>query len=629
MPFISNADNFTLGEGTYINVQGNYHVHTHNLTKRREEIEGTSPRSNMVELSRLRGSHSSDEEEDGLLLTDRPNKRRRLEAGAASGLEIIQPKDLQLIRQIGGGPGYLLHAGRNKARAVTVKVFNGGPTVREQLEATVALCGELMHPNILRIEGISSPTSSIHFIAYEDVRWKSAKGPLAAALQNRTRSIRLGFKMVADLSAGLNYLCTQGISLTALRVQNLDVFLDMDDRFLIIINPNSSDEADGNSQPVRSQEDRSWALFNELCHKLLVSANRVLHNEEIDREPVLLPPSSPASQKSDSFSLSSYSQTEQEDAGEDVMAGDPRREYVWRAMDRGNRCLATVSDQMTLNLDIALPVGRLQRLTQTDGRRAHRCRGYIREEVTLAPTIVNSAVVAHDTPRPREICSICHEVVEHLEHFCCVCDDPAPGSRYTIRCNICKYWSHDDCVGNPQTIFTCRTHAYAVSLASDERTVPDPDFNSPLFDKFWILTEEDKEKRRCDSPTPIIRMAICHGFGLPDDATPRMAEQDETNVVKVDVASLASYVDSETTDGDTNGKNMTTALEEILRLESRDPKQPAKDVLVNIGQAMHTKAIIQHTAASGAKSKAPGPPASPPIDMFSLWKRKLLGSSIF
>ncbi|KAJ7833432.1 hypothetical protein B0H14DRAFT_2800709 [Mycena olivaceomarginata] len=125
--------------------------------------------------------------------------RRRLEE--QDGIQIIRSENLKLIQEIGSGPGYFLHAGQNQGRAVIIKVFNRGPTARQRLECTVALSKEVMHPNVLRIEGISSPASLIHFIAYEDVHWKNAEGPLAAALKDDLqRSITLGFKMIAGLS---------------------------------------------------------------------------------------------------------------------------------------------------------------------------------------------------------------------------------------------------------------------------------------------------------------------------------------------------------------------------------------------------------------------------------------------
>jgi hypothetical protein len=45
--------------------------------------------------------------------------------------QIIPTKHLKLTREIGSGPGYFIHAGENKGRAVIVKVFNAGPNVRE------------------------------------------------------------------------------------------------------------------------------------------------------------------------------------------------------------------------------------------------------------------------------------------------------------------------------------------------------------------------------------------------------------------------------------------------------------------------------------------------------------------
>ncbi|KAJ7157099.1 hypothetical protein C8R46DRAFT_419397 [Mycena filopes] len=444
MAFISNAENFTLGDGVYYNVHGSI-IHTHNHiygSKRgREEIEDESGAS-------------------VLPLIEQTHKRRRLEGAvergleAAAGLEIIDQEDLGLINQIGTGPGYLLHAGRNKKRnrAVTVKVFNNGPSTRQQLELEVTLFKGLLHPNIPRLQGISSSTSSPQFIAYEEFRWKQAKGPLATALQSRVRSIELGFKMVADISAGLSYISMQQLNMGPMTVQNFDVFLDVDDRFLILINPRLDETGVPGSQA--PHEDSSWALFNGLCHKLLLSANRILHNEGIDRSPALLPPSStPTLSSSPSLSIgpASASQNEPENTGSTIV--DPRREYVWRAMDRGDQSLATIADEMTANLDTVLE--RLHRLTRTDGQNPHRCAGYVREEITLAPTVVNSALVAHDTPSPLEVCSICHEVVGFQEKFRCICADSGPGLQHTLKCKVCKVWSHSQCVGNVKSDFTC------------------------------------------------------------------------------------------------------------------------------------------------------------------------------
>ncbi|KAJ7435732.1 hypothetical protein FB451DRAFT_250069 [Mycena latifolia] len=216
MSFILNADHFTLGEGVYNNIHGTGNiVHVHNYRKRRHREE----------IGDVPGS---------LSVMEPRRKRRRREEDSEDGIEVIRNKHLKLTLEIGSDPGYFLHAGEAKDRAVIVKVFNAGPTVRQQLESTVDLSKGLMHPNVLRIEGVSSPASMTHFIAYENAYWKTAEGPLAAALKDdSTRSITLGFKMIAGLSAGMNHLNVQGMSLASLGAENFDILLDINDRFLI------------------------------------------------------------------------------------------------------------------------------------------------------------------------------------------------------------------------------------------------------------------------------------------------------------------------------------------------------------------------------------------------------------
>jgi hypothetical protein len=119
--------------------------------------------------------------------------------------------------------------------------------------------------------------------------------------------------------------------------------------------------------------------------------------------------------------LSFGSMAESQNIPQEEVPVPPRREYVWRSMDRGERSLAAVARRITLDLDMNL--SRLHRLTRTNELSPHRCVGYVREEITLATTTVDSAVLAHDTPSPMEICSVCHEVVGHDEAFQCVCGD--------------------------------------------------------------------------------------------------------------------------------------------------------------------------------------------------------------
>jgi hypothetical protein len=124
-------------------------------------------------------------------------------------------------------------------------------------------------------------------------------------------------------------------------------------------------------------------------------------------------PSGPASASASSSSSSS------KNTQEDELGIPPRREYVWRTIDRGQQSLAIVASRIALDIDMNL--SSLRRMTWTDGRSPHRCAGYVREEITLATTTLDSAVVAHDAPSPSELCPICHEVVGPQEKFWCAC----------------------------------------------------------------------------------------------------------------------------------------------------------------------------------------------------------------
>ncbi|KAF7352206.1 Paired amphipathic helix protein pst1 [Mycena venus] len=436
------------------NITGTFNVAVQNTSSHGIVMVGCTTTSNV--MYNVHGTKRRRDIEDGSdlrRLTPPMAKRRRLKED--DGIKIIRRKDLKLIQEIGSGPGYVFHTGKNKGRAVIVKVFNSSPAGRQQLESAVALARELIHANVLQIRGTSSETSSIHFIAYEDVYWKNATGPLAAALKNDLqRSIRLGFKMIAALSAGMNYLSVQGVSLGSMGVENFDIFLDVDDRFVICVHPEQ--QAEGDATESQEPENYAWTVFNALCHKVFMAANRLLHDQQIHRNPAILDiiRHTSFSEIRAASSLLSFGIPE---ASQDIHNGEldvsPRREYVWRTMDREQQSLATIAHRISQELEMNL--SHLHRLTHTDGVSPHRCVGYVREEIMLATTTLESAVVAHDTPSPLEICSVCHEVVGLDEAFRCICGDPAPGTRHTIKCRVCKLWSHSDCVGQLKRQFTC------------------------------------------------------------------------------------------------------------------------------------------------------------------------------
>ncbi|KAJ7604820.1 hypothetical protein DFH06DRAFT_274380 [Mycena polygramma] len=446
MAFITNAENFTLGDGVYNNVHGDlvHHVHNH--------FYGIQDYGGLIE-----GSHGLQREEgdrESVAGTAIEASRQRREDEEEDEVEIIRRKHIKFVSEIGCGPGYLLHAGLHEGRAVIIKVFNPSPDVGERRAATVALSRMLVHSNVLRIEGISPPKSVDHFIVYEGVYSKSAEGPLADALKDGVpESVALGFHMVAGLSAGINYLGIQGISMRTMGVENFDIFLDIGDRFMISINPSSSTR-DKAVHAGEQEDDWGWGIFNALCKKVLRSANDRLHTEKIERDPATLDAWLPsnASVRASGSSPVAESATSQ-DTNEEIPPIPPRREYVWRTIDRGQLSLASVASQIRSYLELLSP---LNRLVGTEAPSPHRCAGYLREEITLATTTIASAVVSHDAPSPLEICPVCNEVVRLQEVLECVCGDSVVGARHTIKCGQCKRWSHSDCV-DPGKLkdFTC------------------------------------------------------------------------------------------------------------------------------------------------------------------------------
>ncbi|KAJ7613962.1 hypothetical protein FB45DRAFT_260025 [Roridomyces roridus] len=407
MAFISNASGFTLGEGTFNNIHGDFVIYDYQGVKRRrrEDIEAC-PKTEAKGGSRW--------VEGAWRLWTRVSEQ------CSKSTQIIRNKHLKLTLEIGRGQGYLLHSGKIKGQAVIVKVF-AGRNAREDWEATMTLSRRLLHPNLLRVEGASAPTSIHHFIAYEDAHRKTAEGPLAFALRDDLEaSIVLGFKMISGLSSGIDYLSTQGTTLP-LRPESFDVFLDINDRFLLSINP----PADANPAHQEEEDTRSiWTLFNGLCQKVLRSANRVLHDEDIERTPTAFEssPRPPALWQSSPV-LSSNQAIAQHDGPlssdpQEAPIVPPRREYVWRKMDMP-QSLANIAAQITRDLDLRR--ASINRLVWSDIGTVHRCPGYVREEVTLATRTADSAVVSHDAPTIQEVCSVCREVVNLGDVFRCVC----------------------------------------------------------------------------------------------------------------------------------------------------------------------------------------------------------------
>ncbi|KAK7016854.1 hypothetical protein R3P38DRAFT_3275394 [Favolaschia claudopus] len=464
MAFISNGSDFNLGEGVYNNVHGNLvhhtvHNHLYSSTKKRYRaaIESESE-SRAFGNSGDRLSNLLDGGVDASLLDDAPSsKRRRVDSGPEEGIKIIRPKNLKLTHQIGSGPGYFIHSGESKGRAVIVKVFNRNAGAREQLESTVELTRGLLHPNVLLIEGISSPASLCQFVAYRHTYWNNAESPLAAALKdNLARSVHLGLKLVEGLSAGINHLAVQRIPLHLIGPDNFDVFLDKDEQFVISINSSSSQDTQLSiyqSSIREADSNRAWDIFNGLSRRVLSTANRVLHKDAIERLPVDIDIIASPSFSGGFVPLSAPDSMLESSTSVDIESPiSLRREYVWRTVSNERQSLGTVAAQIKSDLELKFRIRR--RIARGDALNAHRCAGYVREEITLASNVADSAIITHNAPGPLEVCPICGQAVGFPKKFGCVCGDLTSGPHPTVQCQKCIVWSHVHCVGRSQE-FVC------------------------------------------------------------------------------------------------------------------------------------------------------------------------------
>ncbi|KAK6966529.1 hypothetical protein R3P38DRAFT_2590762 [Favolaschia claudopus] len=433
MAFISNANNFTLGDGVYNNVHGNLINHT------------------VIYLGQA--SLSTETISDGNTSLRKQNIK---ESSRWTSLQIIRENHLTLLRQIGSGPGYFLHSGESKGRAMIVKVFIRGADARKvcryaALRASLHLPLTLLnrHPNISRIEGISSQASLTQFIAYKHTHWKNAKESLAVALKNDlTRSINLGLRLIAGLSAGINYLAVEGFPVDY-GTQNFDVFMDNDERFVISIDFSSSEDHLSSNSVEGAHKDpyfgptplfelnfsgigdsdsikrTAWGIFGELSTRVKFPLTGMVLGGRVERDMLY-------------GSLTNFERS-----------SSLRREYVWAYVSSKPQDLATIATDIESNLELNYSNFQ-RRMAPAHPRIAHHCAGYICERIVfLTSNPAHGAVITHGT------CHVCKQQVNYHEGFECICGSSSPGTQPTIKCKERKYWTHIDCVGCSEEI-SCR-----------------------------------------------------------------------------------------------------------------------------------------------------------------------------
>ncbi len=120
----------------------------------------------------------------------------------------------------------------------------------------------------------------------------------------------------------------------------------------------------------------------------------------------------------------------------DAKVSQPRRVVIYQPCDDYAITLKDISRQFKGVLEsqsfTSFPLGRTTRVTRVRGDRIwhgfHRCKGYLREEVTMTSMVKNCRVITDTTPILHELCPICGERVQEGP-FRCVCGTGALAVR--------------------------------------------------------------------------------------------------------------------------------------------------------------------------------------------------------
>ncbi|KAJ7064842.1 hypothetical protein C8F01DRAFT_776995 [Mycena amicta] len=247
------------------------------LTARAHLHSGTSSKAGRANANSARVGRRNEH----LTLPRRPGAASDSEAAAKhsnfdSAPETMLLRDITFTEELGSGMTFFVHSAKHRGRPVIVKVFNATANPRQLVEREIQLANKLIHPNLLRLEGVSAPSSPAQFITYQP--GTTADRPLGTALDaNLETSVALGLQMVGELAAGLNYLHMQRIAIQCIKITHFSVLFDSDQKFLIALDPTALDEAPSSSSPV--DIDILWRYFNELCEFVFMSANRLIHDD--------------------------------------------------------------------------------------------------------------------------------------------------------------------------------------------------------------------------------------------------------------------------------------------------------------------------------------------------------------
>ncbi|KAJ7581284.1 hypothetical protein C8J56DRAFT_261768 [Mycena floridula] len=340
--------------------------------------------------------------------------------------------------------GYHIHTAKYQRKVVAVKVYQGMDSAK-RLEADLKITSSLLHPTMLRPVAVFRATATPFIVLGGDSSpmipsslggFKSLRCCLADALNNsEIESMMLGAQLIRDVSSGLDYISSiqQTIGVSQL---TFDLLVDENNNICITVGSGEENETGGQGY---------LDIFHNLCSKSLLEANNECHFDKSQA-----PTTKDSASDSSSHPYLRFSPSEDEPIAETDLQSDsppapPRREYAF-VPDYSHQSLSEISTSYARFMrSITKKIRHLRRkghgnLTLV----AHRCPGYRRDEVTLSTSVLQTAIIQHLTPSPREICPICQQLVEDGT-FNCSCGQGDDGISSTIQCFRCSAWFHRAC----------------------------------------------------------------------------------------------------------------------------------------------------------------------------------------
>ncbi|KAJ7114671.1 hypothetical protein C8R43DRAFT_1039169 [Mycena crocata] len=372
-----------------------------------------------------------------------------LELPSAS-LPINDDTDIFPTKQLICGRGYRLHEAQLGSRAVVVKVFSG-PRALEDWDAETTPSGNCMHPNFLHAMGRSSEATPDPYIIYHGGAEDPAERMLASILRRElSRCLFLALTMVQGISAALSYLQSKEYPLEHAKCMDFDLLVGGDGDIRICMNTSPSPQRE-NLRMSKLHLNSSLDLFDDLCRRTFVNANRLLYCDNVDRCAIVYPDTPPPrhqiasnfGNKDESNLQLATSTFPPPDA---AISGTGRRELVWKTSEK-NADLSAISQQVgnfLFRLRSSGSGGLRCFPAHDQGQTRHRCPGYSREEIILGAQPQNSGILLYTTPRPREMCTVCGNTVEFGGWFGCKCGKDE-GAEPSFKCAACCLWHHVGC----------------------------------------------------------------------------------------------------------------------------------------------------------------------------------------